>query len=29
MEEGDFILKFVSEDADGNYMIEKFEIHVE
>jgi hypothetical protein len=29
MEEGDFILKFVSEDADGNYMIEKFEIHIE
>ncbi len=29
MESGDFVLKFVSEDADGNFMIEKFGIHVE
>lgn len=28
-ESGHFIMKFVSEDADGNYMIEKFEIHID
>ncbi len=29
MEEGNYEMKFVSEDADGNFMIEKFDIHIE
>lgn len=29
MEDGNFYIKFVSGDADGNTMIEKFEVHIE
>ncbi len=29
MEDGNYYMKFVSEDSDGNTMIEKFEIHIE